>query len=202
MFNSIFQVWSLLMYLFMKRMVMITTTISCCWWWCLQYPNPFLFSSITRSISPEDPRWVGAWWVGFVIASFLFVIASIPISMYGAELPSKSFTHLHPTHDISFANLVPASPSMLFAYLHPIHYRSFTYLEPNLFSFNFINSWIFPFSRMGRSNLVNCLHMWNSYSIEHSLRRYQHRQHSTSQSNLGLTTIASNLETRCHYRSL
>ena len=165
------------MYLFTKRMVMITTTISCCWWWCLQYPNPFLFSSITRSISPEDPRWVGAWWVGFVIASFLFVIASIPISMYGAELPSKSFTHLHPTHDISFANLVPASlfshlqnqfdkpffipismkgaelPSMLFAYLHPIHYRSFAYLEPNLFSFNFINSWIFPFFTYGAEQL-------------------------------------------------
>ena len=41
------------------------------------------------SITPEDPRWVGAWWVGFLIASALFLVAAIPISAYGAELPSE-----------------------------------------------------------------------------------------------------------------
>ena len=148
MFNSIFQVWSLLMYLFMKRMVMITTTISCCWWWCLQYPNPFLFSSITRSISPEDPRWVGAWWVGFVIASFLFVIASIPISIYGAELPSKSFTHLHPSHYIPFANLVPAS---LFSHLQN----------------QFDKPFLFLFRWKGRSYPACYLHICIPYIIGH-----------------------------------
>ena len=39
-------------------------------------------------ITPEDPRWVGAWWIGFLIASILFLMAAIPISTYGAELPS------------------------------------------------------------------------------------------------------------------
>ncbi|XP_052764566.1 solute carrier organic anion transporter family member 4C1-like isoform X2 [Mya arenaria] len=39
-------------------------------------------------ILSDDPRWVGAWWVGFVIASVLFLVAAIPISLYGAELPS------------------------------------------------------------------------------------------------------------------
>lgn len=40
-------------------------------------------------ITPDDPRWVGAWWIGFVLASVLFVLAAIPISLFGAELPSK-----------------------------------------------------------------------------------------------------------------
>lgn len=39
-------------------------------------------------ITPDDPRWVGAWWVGFLIASMLFLVAAIPISAYGSELPS------------------------------------------------------------------------------------------------------------------
>ncbi|XP_060574876.1 solute carrier organic anion transporter family member 4C1-like [Ruditapes philippinarum] len=39
-------------------------------------------------INPDDPRWVGAWWIGFVIASILFVLAAVPISLFGAELPT------------------------------------------------------------------------------------------------------------------
>ena len=42
-------------------------------------------------LTPDDTRWVGAWWVGFIVASVLFVIAAIPISMYGQELPCKYF---------------------------------------------------------------------------------------------------------------
>ena len=64
--------------------------------WCGSYNyETFLntsnyFCIICRlDITPEDPRWVGAWWVGFLVASVLFLVAAIPISMYGAELPSK-----------------------------------------------------------------------------------------------------------------
>ncbi|XP_048780929.2 solute carrier organic anion transporter family member 4C1-like isoform X3 [Ostrea edulis] len=40
------------------------------------------------SITTDDPRWVGAWWVGFAFASVLFLIVSIPIFGYGKELPT------------------------------------------------------------------------------------------------------------------
>ncbi|XP_053383119.1 solute carrier organic anion transporter family member 4C1-like isoform X2 [Mercenaria mercenaria] len=39
-------------------------------------------------IKSDDPRWVGAWWIGFIIASMLFIVAAVPISLFGAELPS------------------------------------------------------------------------------------------------------------------
>ncbi|XP_022286828.2 solute carrier organic anion transporter family member 4C1-like isoform X2 [Crassostrea virginica] len=40
------------------------------------------------SITPEDPRWVGAWWVGFASACVLFLVVSIPLFGYGKELPT------------------------------------------------------------------------------------------------------------------
>lgn len=49
------------------------------------------FNTVSTSeitMTPDDPRWVGAWWVGFVIASMLFLVAAIPISLFGAELPT------------------------------------------------------------------------------------------------------------------
>ncbi|KAL3892416.1 hypothetical protein ACJMK2_004626 [Sinanodonta woodiana] len=42
---------------------------------------------ISISITPEDPRWVGAWWVSFLVASSAFLMIAVPISMYGVELP-------------------------------------------------------------------------------------------------------------------
>ncbi|XP_041469910.1 solute carrier organic anion transporter family member 2A1-like [Lytechinus variegatus] len=39
-------------------------------------------------ISQNDPRWIGAWWLGFVILSIILVILSIPIFFYPRTLPS------------------------------------------------------------------------------------------------------------------
>ncbi|KAL3892413.1 hypothetical protein ACJMK2_004623 [Sinanodonta woodiana] len=39
-------------------------------------------------MTPADPRWVGAWWLGFVLSCGLFWIIAIPLFAFGAELPS------------------------------------------------------------------------------------------------------------------
>lgn len=54
------------------------------------------------SITPNDPRWVGAWWVGFVVASLLFLVVSIPLFGYGKELPSKFLLRLQIYYIINF----------------------------------------------------------------------------------------------------
>lgn len=54
------------------------------------------------SITPKDPRWVGAWWVGFVVASLLFLVVSIPLFGYGKELPTAQHvreTRVTETHN-------------------------------------------------------------------------------------------------------
>lgn len=40
-------------------------------------------------LTPTDPRWVGAWWVGFFISSILMFIFALPFIFFGAELPSE-----------------------------------------------------------------------------------------------------------------
>lgn len=35
----------------------------------------------------SDPRWVGAWWLGFLGSSVLAFITAFPILMFAQELP-------------------------------------------------------------------------------------------------------------------
>ncbi|KAK3598170.1 hypothetical protein CHS0354_008845 [Potamilus streckersoni] len=40
-------------------------------------------------MTTSDPRWVGAWWLGFLLSCGLFWIIAIPLSAFGAELPTS-----------------------------------------------------------------------------------------------------------------
>lgn len=53
-----------------------------------------LFSKIyvtleSVDITPLDPRWIGAWWLGFVVFGGLSIIASVPIMCFPRTLKSK-----------------------------------------------------------------------------------------------------------------
>uniref|UniRef100_A0A4W3J2I0 Kazal-like domain-containing protein n=1 Tax=Callorhinchus milii TaxID=7868 RepID=A0A4W3J2I0_CALMI len=41
------------------------------------------------TITPNDARWVGAWWLGFLIAGVLIIIAAIPLFFFPKSMPSK-----------------------------------------------------------------------------------------------------------------
>ena len=54
-----------------------------------------VFLSKTRiRMMPGSSVWVGAWWLGFVIAGTLLCIASIPLLAFPSELPGD-FTLSH-----------------------------------------------------------------------------------------------------------
>lgn len=40
------------------------------------------FDRVSVDFDAKDPRWVGAWWLGFVFTSIFFVLVAIPISLY------------------------------------------------------------------------------------------------------------------------
>ncbi|XP_063955020.1 solute carrier organic anion transporter family member 4A1-like [Lytechinus pictus] len=42
------------------------------------------------SVSPSDPGWVGAWWLGFIVAGLVIIILSIPIGLFPRELPKTA----------------------------------------------------------------------------------------------------------------
>lgn len=63
------------------------------------------FERIPKSqweLTPTDPRWVGAWWVGFLISSILMFIFALPFILFGAELPTAKYvreTRVSETHN-------------------------------------------------------------------------------------------------------
>ena len=38
---------------------------------------------------PDDPRWIGAWWMGFFLQGILLVIFTIPIALFPRRLPGQ-----------------------------------------------------------------------------------------------------------------
>ncbi|ELT96091.1 hypothetical protein CAPTEDRAFT_172180, partial [Capitella teleta] len=42
------------------------------------------------NISPSDPRWVGAWWIGFLVSGSLFITSFVFLSPYPRELPNAA----------------------------------------------------------------------------------------------------------------
>ncbi|XP_072176178.1 solute carrier organic anion transporter family member 4C1-like [Diadema setosum] len=42
------------------------------------------------NLSPEDPGWVGAWWIGFLVCGVPMVIVAILLSLFPSELPTTA----------------------------------------------------------------------------------------------------------------
>ncbi|KAG8187153.1 hypothetical protein JTE90_020031 [Oedothorax gibbosus] len=47
------------------------------------YENPF----VDPGFGPEDPRWIGGWWMGFMLQGVLVMIFSAPIALFPRRLP-------------------------------------------------------------------------------------------------------------------
>lgn len=41
------------------------------------------------TITPTDTRWVGAWWIGFLVCAGVNVLTSIPFFFFPKTLPKK-----------------------------------------------------------------------------------------------------------------
>lgn len=43
----------------------------------------------TVTITPKDARWVGAWWMGFMVSSALLLVSSVPFWFLPRSLPKQ-----------------------------------------------------------------------------------------------------------------
>lgn len=50
----------------------------------------YISPSLTPLIEKDDPRWLGAWWLGWVILGCLKLVVAAIITMFPKELPKKS----------------------------------------------------------------------------------------------------------------
>ncbi|KAG8187154.1 hypothetical protein JTE90_020032 [Oedothorax gibbosus] len=50
----------------------------------LKFPeNPF----VDPGFGNEDPRWIGGWWMGFLLQGFLLALCTVPMAMFPRRLP-------------------------------------------------------------------------------------------------------------------
>lgn len=42
---------------------------------------------ISQELTPMDPAWVGAWWLGFVVTAIGFLLVTFPLFGYPTNLP-------------------------------------------------------------------------------------------------------------------
>lgn len=52
------------------------------------------------SLSPENPRWVGAWWIGFLLGGAAALLVAIPILGYPRQLPGTAPVDCRHTHTV------------------------------------------------------------------------------------------------------
>lgn len=48
-------------------------------------------------LTNKDPRWVGAWWLGFLVAASLVALSALPYFFFPREMPKEVGEVLH-TH--------------------------------------------------------------------------------------------------------
>lgn len=93
------------------------------------------------SITPKDPRWVGAWWLGFLIAAGAVALAAIPYFFFPKEMP-KEKRELHFRRRIlTVVSKDEDSPSEQ-SPEEPPEKQGLAQIEPNLTVIQFIK--VFP----------------------------------------------------------
>lgn len=48
------------------------------------------FTLEETDLTPEDPRWIGAWWLGFLVFGCVSLIVMLPVMLFPRKLPGKN----------------------------------------------------------------------------------------------------------------
>jgi len=51
-----------------------------------EYAEDVCLCELDPGIDEKDPRWIGAWWLGFVVCAACLFIWALPVSMFPSQL--------------------------------------------------------------------------------------------------------------------
>ncbi|NWW38121.1 SO2B1 protein, partial [Panurus biarmicus] len=81
-------------------------------------------STAEVQLTNKDPRWVGAWWLGFLVAASLVALSALPYFFFPREMPKEVREVLH-THTQTHTHTPWCSPSFPVVLLrnlrHPVY---------------------------------------------------------------------------------
>ncbi len=84
----------------------------------IAYFNIFFSLSESVTITPQDSRWVGAWWLGYMVSGLLTLIAALPLWFLPRALPENPQTSKldHPSnqhkHTVSITEIAKGMPTI------------------------------------------------------------------------------------------
>lgn len=58
-------------------------------------------------LTNKDPRWVGAWWLGFLVAASLVAVSAVPYFFFPREMPKEVGEGLEVVPVALHANILP-----------------------------------------------------------------------------------------------
>ena len=44
---------------------------------------------LETDMTSQDPKWVGAWWIGFILLAVIMLIWAVPTVLFPARLPGQ-----------------------------------------------------------------------------------------------------------------
>ncbi|NWX63641.1 SO2B1 protein, partial [Promerops cafer] len=78
-------------------------------------------STAEVQLTNKDPRWVGAWWLGFLVAASLVALSALPYFFFPREMPKEVGEVLH-THTARSPLVLAGFPVVLLRNLrHPVY---------------------------------------------------------------------------------
>ncbi|NXU16670.1 SO2B1 protein, partial [Pardalotus punctatus] len=73
-------------------------------------------------LTTKDPRWVGAWWLGFLVAASLVAVSALPYFFFPREMPKEVGELLHTHPSVEFPLVLSGFPVVLLRNLrHPVY---------------------------------------------------------------------------------
>uniref|UniRef100_A0A6P4FI72 Solute carrier organic anion transporter family member n=1 Tax=Drosophila rhopaloa TaxID=1041015 RepID=A0A6P4FI72_DRORH len=109
---------------------------------CLRlYIDPFK----TPLITTKDPRWMGAWWLGWILITVILLIAAVFVGMFPKEMPSAKARRLKADDDEDIPLAKRSFQDMLDSLKRLARNKVYVYnmLASILYFFGYMPFWIF-----------------------------------------------------------